>query len=113
MAQRCARWTIPPTAFERPPRYLARLILDLPSEIVGSAPHRFGDASRPFALTLGPCSLATPRGRGHRMSMPDLIRRPVTVDEYVRLEASSELRHEYVGGEVFAMAGASRRHTRI
>jgi len=47
------------------------------------------------------------------MSMPDLIHRPVTVDEYVRLEASSELRHEYVGGEMFEMAGASRRHARI
>src|SRR5687767_8022907 len=61
--------------------------------------------ARPFALTLGPCSLATPRGRGQRMRMPDLIHRPVTVDDYVRLEASSELRHEYVGGEMYAMAG--------
>ena len=37
----------------------------------------------------------------------------LTVEEYRALEASSDLRHEYVHGVVRAMSGASRRHNRI
>jgi Uma2 family endonuclease len=34
----------------------------------------------------------------------------LTVDEYLAFEEQSEIRHEYVGGEIHAMAGASERH---
>ncbi len=34
----------------------------------------------------------------------------MTVDEYLAFEKQSDLRHEYVAGEVHAMVGASRRH---
>lgn len=39
--------------------------------------------------------------------------RRVTVEEYVALDRASEERWEYVGGEAFAMAGASPRHNAI
>lgn len=38
---------------------------------------------------------------------------PISVEEYLRLEKSSEIRHEYVGGYLYAMTGTSRRHNRI
>lgn len=37
----------------------------------------------------------------------------MTVDEYLAFEESSEVRHEYVDGELFAFAGASKRHIDI
>ena len=37
----------------------------------------------------------------------------MTVDEYLALEARSPVRHEYVGGVAYAIAGASLRHSRI
>lgn len=36
-----------------------------------------------------------------------------TVEEYLTLEESSEVRHEFYHGEIFAMAGASLVHNRI
>lgn len=39
--------------------------------------------------------------------------KPLTVDEYLKLEESATVRHEYVGGEIFAMVGATKRHNRI
>ena len=36
--------------------------------------------------------------------------RPLTYEEYLRFEALSEVRHEFVGGQVYAMTGGSRRH---
>ena len=38
---------------------------------------------------------------------------PVSVDEYLRLEEASAVRHEYVAGELHALAGASKKHNRI
>ncbi len=32
----------------------------------------------------------------------------ISVDEYLEGERSSEVRHEYVAGRIYAMAGASR-----
>jgi Uma2 family endonuclease len=37
----------------------------------------------------------------------------LSVLEYLEAEAKSEIRHEYIDGEVFAMAGGSRNHNRI
>lgn len=37
----------------------------------------------------------------------------VTVAEYLEGERDAEIKHEYVDGEVYAMAGESRRHNRI
>ncbi|WRH65207.1 MAG: hypothetical protein RSE13_14875 [Planktothrix sp. GU0601_MAG3] len=36
-----------------------------------------------------------------------------TVEDYLNAEANSQTRHEYVGGYVFAMAGASEEHNII
>lgn len=36
-----------------------------------------------------------------------------TWDEYLRLEQTSDVRHEFVNGEVFAMSGSSWNHNRI
>lgn len=44
--------------------------------------------------------LATPHG-------------PLAVEEYLKLEEGATVRHEYVGGEIYAMIGASRRHNEI
>jgi len=38
---------------------------------------------------------------------------PLSVSEYLEAELKSEIRHEYVGGEIFAMAGASEEHNFI
>ncbi len=37
----------------------------------------------------------------------------ITPDEYLELERKSEIRSEYIGGRIFAMSGASRRHNLI
>jgi Uma2 family endonuclease len=37
----------------------------------------------------------------------------ISVTEYLAGERESAVRHEYVQGEVYAMAGASDRHNRI
>ena len=37
----------------------------------------------------------------------------MSVQEYLAFEHESEIRHEYLHGEIFAMYGASRRHNRI
>src|SRR6185369_1620461 len=36
-----------------------------------------------------------------------------TPEEYLTLERESETRHEYIGGEIFEMAGANKHHNRI
>jgi len=37
----------------------------------------------------------------------------LSVDDYLEGERHSEIKHEYVGGHVYAMAGASDDHNRI
>ncbi len=39
--------------------------------------------------------------------------RHYTIEDYFAIEESSPVRHEFHGGEIFAMAGASLRHNRI
>lgn len=40
-------------------------------------------------------------------------RAPLTEEEYLRLEREGDIRHEFFGGEIFAMVGASREHNLI
>lgn len=49
-----------------------------------------------------------------RMVRTEAIRhRPLTVEEYLALEEENSVRHEYVGGQVFAFAGAKEAHNLI
>ena len=36
-----------------------------------------------------------------------------TIEEYFALEETSEIRHEYFDGEIFAMAGTTLNHSRL
>ena len=36
-----------------------------------------------------------------------------SVEDYLEMEKTATVRHEYVAGEIFAMTGATRRHNRI
>lgn len=47
------------------------------------------------------------------MAEPTASRDSLTVEEYMKLEESATVRHEYVAGEIHAMTGATRRHNRI
>ncbi|MBO0348160.1 Uma2 family endonuclease [Phormidium pseudopriestleyi FRX01] len=37
----------------------------------------------------------------------------ISVDDYLQYEENSPIRHEYLGGQIFAMAGSSEEHNRI
>ena len=39
--------------------------------------------------------------------------RGFSVEDYLLFEETSEIKHEYINGEIYAMAGASARHNRI
>jgi Uma2 family endonuclease len=46
--------------------------------------------------------------------MADPARRsPITPEEYLALERSSEIKHEYADGEIFAMSGGTRAHSLV
>lgn len=45
--------------------------------------------------------------------MSEKAHSPLTVEEYLELEESSTVRHEYVGGDIHAMTGGSYRHNAI
>lgn len=47
------------------------------------------------------------------LPQPDSYPQRMTEAEYLAFERDSEIRHEYCGGEVFAMTGASRNHNQI
>jgi len=49
----------------------------------------------------------------HDTAEVSIYDRFVTVEEYLQLEERSPMRHEYVGGMVFAMTGGSLRHSEI
>lgn len=43
------------------------------------------------------------------MGIPDSDK-DITVEEYIQGELASEVRHEYIGGQVYAMSGGSEAH---
>jgi Uma2 family endonuclease len=45
--------------------------------------------------------------------MSSTLRAPIALFDYLEREETSEVRHEYVGGEVHAMVGATLRHNRV
>jgi len=45
--------------------------------------------------------------------MKAAVHLPLSVEDYLAGELLSEIRHEYVDGEVFAMSGTSKNHNRI
>ncbi len=45
--------------------------------------------------------------------MSRLVERHYTIEDYFAIEESSTTKHEYFGGEICAMAGASLNHNRI
>ena len=47
------------------------------------------------------------------MQRPAVPHKPLSVEEYLELEESATVRHEYVGGMVYARAGTTKRHNRI
>ena len=46
-------------------------------------------------------------------AMPAPAQRHYSVEEYFGIEEMSPVRHEYFGGEIYAMAGGSRNHNQI
>jgi Uma2 family endonuclease len=42
-----------------------------------------------------------------------VVEKKLSVEEYLEFEKTSEIRHEYVDGELLAMAGEKRRHNRL
>ncbi len=47
------------------------------------------------------------------MNRPATRHRTLSIEDYLALEERSPVRHEYVGGHIYAMTGASKRHNRI
>jgi Uma2 family endonuclease len=47
------------------------------------------------------------------MAEPTSSQDSLTIEEYLKLEESATVRHEYVAGEIYAITGATRRHNRI
>jgi Uma2 family endonuclease len=37
----------------------------------------------------------------------------LTIEEYLKAEDKSQIRHEYLGGQIFAMSGGSKEHNLI
>jgi Uma2 family endonuclease len=45
--------------------------------------------------------------------MDNLARKKISMDEYFHIEETSEIKHEYYRGDIYAMAGASSNHNLI
>jgi len=47
------------------------------------------------------------------MALPQLIAEDMSFDDYLKFEKTSEIKHEYIAGLIYSMAGASRNHNLI
>lgn len=47
------------------------------------------------------------------MASPAYRQAPLSLEDYLRLEERATARHEFVAGQIHALAGTSRRHNRI
>ena len=47
------------------------------------------------------------------MGLPQLIAEDISFNDYLEIEKTSEIKHEYIAGLIYAMAGASRNHNLI
>ncbi len=47
------------------------------------------------------------------MTRPAPVRTDLTFDEYLRLEETNAVKHEYLHGQMFMLAGTSSRHNRL
>lgn len=47
------------------------------------------------------------------MGLPQLIAEGMSFNDYLNIEKTSEIKHEFIAGLVYAMAGASRNHNLI
>jgi Uma2 family endonuclease len=47
------------------------------------------------------------------MALPQQFLPAITADQYLQLERASEMRHEFLDGLMYAMAGESRDHSSI
>jgi Uma2 family endonuclease len=47
------------------------------------------------------------------MGLPQLIAEDTSFEDYLEIEKTSEIKHEYIAGLIYAMAGASRNHNLI
>ena len=45
--------------------------------------------------------------------MAQSLQAPIHLFDYLAMDDASELRHEYVGGQIYAMTGGTMRHNRI
>jgi hypothetical protein len=72
----------------------------------------YGGLFSPYAAALIAAArlLHLPHARHEDCAMPPLpaVQTFISVDEYINGELRSEIRHEYVDGQVYAMGGASR-----
>ena len=67
---------------------------------------------RPAASTPSETNQASPRPCCC-CSLPAHRASPLTIDDYLLLEEASATRHEYVAGQVHALAGTTKRHNTI
>ena len=65
-----------------------------------------------FACRLGPVSSLGPQLR-YIDRMAQALLKPLTEDDYLACEALATVRHEFVRGKMYAMAGGSANHNRI
>ena len=65
-----------------------------------------------FACRLGPVSSLGPQLR-YIDRMAQALLKPMSEDDYLACEVLATVRHEFVRGKMYAMAGGSANHNRI
>src|SRR5205823_3522572 len=66
------------------------------------------------ARNAGPCLARSQRRPCYNKSMSPPVEKPrYSIDDYLRLERDSRERHEFIDGQILAMAGGSYNHSLI